>query len=333
MLRQRAAKLVLRRPTAVRNATRAAATAASTATFPAVARLNDTLEQYPATSFAVHIGSSLGTFSLACAILQGVGFDAPALAVAGIVSRLTKRLRTPVDFSIAAALANAMPAANQLKLGPLLAAPLQVAQPPPPPPPPQQQAQEGQNAQQQQGQHKRGQAQSDAPADGPILRLERGLISFTQWAQGPVNAYGGPYMLVHWSTGLLTVSLTTAAVHNGLDVVALLSSVPFLPVDQSSVQYATGKASCVAGAMTINTLSLPIRLYLLSLYGKPVFAVMHHHGLRSLRSWHRANLRIDRSLARLETRDAGAGAGDGAGAPVAGAADRPRAVRRDDGGT
>lgn len=262
----------------------------------------------------MHIGSSLSTFGLAFNFLQMVGFEAPALAVAGIVSRLTKRLRTPVDLSIAAALANAVPAANQLKLGPLLAAPMKIAQPPPLPPQlPQEKEEEAQP-------QKQGQRKVKAETiDGPILRLERALISFTQWAQGPVNAYGGPYMLVHWCTGLLTVSATTAAVHHGLDVIALLSSIPFLPVDESSVAYVSGKASCVAGAMAINTLSLPIRLYLLSLYGRPVFSCMHYHGIRSLRSWHRANLRVDRSVARLETRGS---SGGGSARPLRGSSSR-----------
>ena len=246
--------------------------------WPVVERLNSTLEQYPAYSFAAHIGSSLGTFGIACACLQGAGFEAPSLAVAGIVSRLTKRFRTPLDMSIAATLAHSMPWSNQLKLGPLLAAPMQAA----------------------------AQQQSQQTGDGLPARLERGMLSFTAWAQGPVNSYGGPYMFVHWCTGLLTVSMTTAAVHHGLDITAVLSSVPYLAFDESSVQFVSGQASCVAGAMLFNTLSLPVRLYLLSLYGKPAFAALErqHAALAlAIRSHHRKQLRGDPSLRRLEPRE------------------------------
>ena len=159
---------------------------------------------------------------------------------------------------------------NQLKLGPLLAAPMQAA----------------------------AQQQSQQTGDGLPARLERGMLSFTAWAQGPVNSYGGPYMFVHWCTGLLTVSMTTAAVHHGLDITAVLSSVPYLAFDESSVQFVSGQASCVAGVL-FNTLSLPVRLYLLSLYGKPAFAALErqHAALAlAIRSHHRKQLRGDPSL-------------------------------------
>ena len=112
-------------------------------------------------------------------------------------------------------------------------------------------------------------------------------------------------VFVHWCTGLATVSLTTAAVHHGVDVVHALASVPFLPVDEGSASLITGKASCVAGAMLLNTLSLPVRLYLLSIYGERAFAALEQQqGIlrRELLSWHRKSLRADPSQRRLERR-------------------------------
>lgn len=76
-------------------------------------------------AFAFHFGSSLATFSLSFLVLEAASFDYPALAVAGVVSRLTKRFRMPLDMSLAAALAHVFPWTNQLKLGPMLALPMQ----------------------------------------------------------------------------------------------------------------------------------------------------------------------------------------------------------------
>ena len=82
--------------------------------WPLAARLNRTLEEYPFPSFVLYLGSSFGTFGMACLALQVLHFDAPALAVAGIVSKLTKKLRTPVDFSLAAMLSHAVPVSKPL---------------------------------------------------------------------------------------------------------------------------------------------------------------------------------------------------------------------------
>lgn len=128
-----------------------------------VDRLNQTVEEYPASSFAAHISSSLGTFGVAYLALSAVGFDAPSLAVAGIVTRLTKKLRTPPELTLAAALAHAFPAAKALKLGPLLTAPMAAAQAVPP---------------------------------EELSRVEKGILRAVDAVQGPVNTYGGPYIIV-----------------------------------------------------------------------------------------------------------------------------------------
>ena len=57
---------------------------------------------------------------------SAAGFDVPALAVGGLVGRLSKRPRAPLDLVLAATLSHAVPATNALKLGPLLA-PVQAA--------------------------------------------------------------------------------------------------------------------------------------------------------------------------------------------------------------
>lgn len=248
-----------------------------------VTRLNATIRRYPVHSFATHLGSSLATFGAAFAALSAIGFDAPSLAVAGVVSRLTKKFRTPVDMSLAAALAHAVPATNALKLGPLLS-PM----------------------------HTRPAAPVPArPEDRLADELEGRVVAFTKWVEGPVNQYGAPYMFVHWCTGLATVSATTAAVHHGVDVVALVSSLPFVGGDEAA-QLVSSKASCVAGAMVLNTLSLPARLALLSRFGDSAFAAVdgwRAAQLRQYRAWLRRRLREDRSaVRRLELRDSPADA-------------------------
>ena len=244
-------------------------------------RLNKTLEHYPLSSFSAHLATSFGTFGIACTALQIVSFDAPSLAVAGIVSRCTKRFRMPVDISLAAALANAAPWANALKLGPLLTAPVAALE----------------------------QQKDQLPR---TTKLEQVMIRFTNWAQGPVDKFGGSYMLVHWCTGLTTVSLTYMLVKNGFDVMQVLSSLPFLPSNDTSaeaLQYASSKASCVAGGMLINTLTLPARLYLLALFGIPGFEALARQrsayvkrAVQIYRPLLRQYLRENPSFRRLETR-------------------------------
>ena len=85
--------------------------------------------------------------------------------------------------------------------------------------------------------------------------LEKRVAAAVTWAEGPVNQYGGPYVLVHWLAGMTTVGVATAAVHHGVDVVALLSQLPFMS-DAGNAGMVSGGASCVAGAACINSLSL-----------------------------------------------------------------------------
>ena len=203
-----------------------------TPAWPLVDRLNSTLVDYPVTSFTLYTASSLGTFGVGFALLSAAGFDVPALALGGLVGRLSKRPRAPLDLMLAATLSHAVPATNALKLGPLLA-PVQAAPKP----------------------------------DAEITPLERRIYAAIQWVEGPINQYGAPYMLVHWASGLTTVSIATACVHGGVDVVALLGRLPFMG-DAASLQLVTGSASCIAGAACLNSLSLPARLYLMSWYGR-----------------------------------------------------------------
>ena len=87
-----------------------------------------------------------------------------------------------------------------------------------------------------------------------------------------------------WRACRATVGATTACVHHGIDLMPLLTSLPFGPsLDGATAQTVSTTASCVAGGMVINTLSLPLRLYLLSLYGQPLFRAMEQ-GERRWRS-------------------------------------------------
>ena len=236
---------------------------------PLVDRFNATLAEYPMTSFTVYTAASLGTFAAAFACLHVSGFDAPALAVGGLVGRLTKRPRMPLDLALAAALAHAIPATNALKLGPLLV-PVQSRV-------------------------------SGAEASALEGRIAKALT----WVEGPVNKYGFPYMLVHWLSGLLTVSVATACVHHGVDVVALLGRLPFSS-EAAHVELVTSSASCVAGAACINSLTLPARLGLMARFGGGWFVTMHVHlagHKRGFRSWYRRHLRANPEERRTSLRD------------------------------
>ena len=219
-----------------------------------VERLNETLADYPLSSFSAHLAGSLGTFGAAFLVYFHVlGLDLPALAVGGLVGRLVKRPRTvALDLPLAASLAHAAPRLNQLKLAPLLA-PL-VEQPARP---------------------REGGASPQVTAQQPLAeRLEQRLAAAARWAEGPVNRYGGPYMFTHWLNGLLTVGTATACTHLGVDVVGALSYIPFLDAGGGGATALTSSTSCVAAAACTNSLTMPLRLVLLSIYGRRVFAAL-----------------------------------------------------------
>ena len=107
-------------------------------------------------------------------------------------------------------------------------------------------------------------------------------------------------MLVHWLSGLTTVGLATACVHHGMDVVAVLSRLPFMS-DASSVELVSGSASCLAGAACLNSLSLPFRLYLFSRHGRQGCDAVDRWRvayIRGLRSAYKQHLRENPTASR-----------------------------------
>ncbi len=236
-----------------------------------IVRLNETLKDYPGHSFATYLGTGLATFGAANLTLAAMHFDFPALAVAGIVSKLTKKLRMPLDLSLAAALSHAVPSTNALKLGPLLVAPLPAPEP---------------------AEHY---AAAPTKLESLAEALERRLLTVLRWAEGPVNRFGAPYLMVHWASGLCTFVGTALAFSHGVDVAAVLRHVPLLSsLSASTTEMVSGPASCLAGAALINTLSLPLRLYLMSLLARPAFV--------NLSAWRQQSALLYRSHVRQQMR-------------------------------
>ncbi|KAG8466018.1 hypothetical protein KFE25_005588 [Diacronema lutheri] len=219
--------------------------ATAAALHPLVHRLNTTLEDYPIPSFVGFIGLSYGVFGASFVVLNTAGFDMPALAVAGAVSRLTRWFKKPVDVALTLLLARAFPASTAIKLGPLI-----VPQLP------------------------REESRPDATAAGDGgggLLLARWADFATRWLEGPVNRYGAPFMLARWITGLSLVTLTTTVVHAGVDITAVLAPVFS---DTQALAAVSGTASALAGAMVTNTLSLPLRVLLFAQLARPLFVAM-----------------------------------------------------------
>ena len=182
--------------------------------------------------------------------------------------KLRKKPRIPLDLSLAAAVSHAVPMTNALKLGPLLSAPPVPVE-----------------------------ATKASPAGATTLAesAEQRMLGFARWVEGPINQYGAPYMLVHWASGLATFVGTAALVHHGVDIVAVLRQLPFVPsVSDSTTEVLSGRASCLAGAMLINSLSLPVRIYLMSVLARPAFV--------SVSAWHDASARLYRSHLRQQMR-------------------------------
>jgi hypothetical protein len=231
--------------------------AAGEALHPLVHKLNSTLEEFPMPSFVGFIALSYGVFGASFLALNAVGFEMPALAIAGGVSRLLRWFKKPLDLTLAVALAKAFPASTSIRLGPLIIPPMPREQPREQPPAAA-------------GPQKPGGAAANAePAQEELL------VQWTQfatrWLEGPVNQYGAPFMLARWVTGLSFVSLTTGLVHSGVDVTALLNCVFS---NAESAMAVSSKASALAGAMVLNTLSLPLRVLVFAQFGRQSFLAM-----------------------------------------------------------
>jgi len=213
-----------------------------------VDRLNRTLADYPTSSSVAHVAGSIGTFGAAFGFwFYVVGLDFPALAVGGIVSRLVKRPRLPLDLAMAASLAHAAPGMNKLKLGPLLT-PFLDQRPGTAAPP---------------------------ETDG----LSGRLMALLRSVEGPVNTYGGPFLLCTWANGLATVAGATLMTQYGVDVAsavdAAFSWVPFSGSGDGSAQaLLTTSASAAAAAKCTNSLTMPLRLVLLAHYGGPAMVAL-----------------------------------------------------------
>lgn len=222
---------------------------------PLVKELNATLEDFPMPSFLSFIGLSYGVFGASFFVLNASGFDMPALAVAGAVSRLTRWAKKPLDVGLTVVLARAFPASTAIKLGPLLIPPTPRS--------------DDQRAKGSSEPSSGGNGSSGATVDSGLL--VRWSNFATRWLEGPVNTYGAPFMLARWITGLSFVSVTTVLVHSGVDITALLGLVFSEP---ESVMTVSTKASALAGAMVINTVVLPLRVLLFAHYGRSLFVAM-----------------------------------------------------------
>jgi hypothetical protein len=212
-----------------------------------VDQLNRTVADYPTCSSLTHIVGSVGTFAAAFGVyFYLIELDLPSLAVGGVVGRLVKRPRLPLDAAMAASLAHAAPGLNRLRLGPLLTPFLQQSQAQQPPP--------------------GGRGVSDR------------LVALVRSAEGPIDAYGGPFMFCTWLNGLATVGAATLAAHQGVDVVSAIGgALSWLPFTEGSDSISSAQAlisvsaSSAAAAKCTNSLTMPLRLVLLAKYGRPVF--------------------------------------------------------------
>lgn len=245
-----------------------------------VDELNPVLVDYPMPSFISFIGLSYTVFGVSFFALKALGFDFPALAVAGVVSRMTRWAKRPLDLGLAVALARAFPATTLIRLGPLIVPPTTVASDADPPAPASASASGG-TPRGKSTPDASGPSRSDADAD-IVAQWARFA---TRWLEGPVNTYGAPFLLARWVTGLSLVGTTTALVHSGVDVTSYLGAFFAAPED---VATASTTASAVAGAMVFNTLTLPVRVLAFGVFARPAFAAI---GLRPATAGAQASVR------------------------------------------
>jgi hypothetical protein len=153
--------------------------------------------------------------------------------------------KRPFDLVLAVGIAKAVPSSTSIRLGPLIIPPMLREEKVP--------------------------ASASSPAPPEQLLVTRWAQFAARWLEGPINEYGAPFMLARWVTGLSLVSVTTSLVHAGADVSEVLGLVFSNP---EAVMVVSAKASAVAGAMVVNTLSLPLRVLAFAHLGRPTFVAL-----------------------------------------------------------
>ena len=206
---------------------------------------NDTLARQPQMVIAAYVGSTMASW---IALLGGITLagsmapvllTSPALACGVLASRITRKVRQPVNLALAAGMVGAFPVLSEMKLTPLITG----------------FAGDKESTEQ----FKAGRAWLEKhPALGSaqqrwvrtgIAGVERGW----NWLQGPVDRYGLAFFVSSKMTSLATVAFVATAASRGVDVSAALTEWGF----SSSLQGAAGTA---AGAAVLNTLIFPAHL-------------------------------------------------------------------------
>jgi len=190
----------------------------------AARELNVVLAAYPIPSFISYLGLNYSIFGVCFVALKIVSFDAPMLAAAVLIARSVKRLRLPVDVAIAAALTRSWPLLAEVKLGALVAPPME---------------------------------QGDGKDDGAF---EQNFKKAQNFLVGPINKYGAALLLSHSMMGVATVLSLHTVLSGGTDISAWTA---WLGVSNSLGDSLTSTASAVGGAACVNSLALPLTVLML----------------------------------------------------------------------
>ena len=213
----------------------------------------------------------------------------PELAVAFLVTRVTRRIRMPANLALAAGLVQVLPGLSTVKVTPLVT----------------------------------GMTPMDPEAKMQVANLWRRVPvplqqplekvgTFLRWLEGPVDKYGMALYLSGRVTALATTAAGAVAVSQGMDMTAWIASWGFDAGDGAMV-------GTVAGAAVLNTFLLPAHL-LVSVYGTE--ALERWARLKVARENAQAALMGPAARRKMQQEAAGGGAAGGgaAGGGAAGAA-------------
>ena len=207
---------------------------------------NDTIARQPQMVIAAYVGSTMASW---IALLGGItiagslapaALSSPALACGVLASRITRKVRQPVNLGLAAVMVGTVPALSEMKLTPLIT------------------GFAGDKESTELLASRRTWLETHPALGEPQRRWVRssiaGLESGWNWLQGPVDRYGLAFFISGKVTSLATVGLVALAASRGVDISAALTDWGF----SASLQGAAGTA---AGAAVLNTLIFPQHMF------------------------------------------------------------------------
>jgi hypothetical protein len=192
---------------------------------------NEVIEKNPLTLFWIFMGSRTGTWFVLYKVSAAMNlFPGPELALGFLVSRVTSKIRQPVNIAMAAACAAAFPKLSLLKVSVLLTGLVP-------------------------GEKGLESGLKEYAKSETAKKMLNGMWSGLKFIQGPIDKYGASWYISSKITTMATILGGAYAIKSGLDVTSVLSEWGFATDMQDGF-------GAMAGAFFINTPLVPLHLVL-----------------------------------------------------------------------